>query len=291
MRSTLISLDKYYEICSQADISPNYHPKFVEFYFAQLRKKPKIISRINKQGQVIAAYPVLYGQIFPNSLHKRLLRQNSRKLGDIGQPEALFPVVHSGEKFSLNCLSPTTSPLISSLVRKLPNYSIKNIAIAKQSKHKRLVRAQKSFFSKGGKVYSTEELDKNDFADVYLSLHAQRWGYATEDLRCLHEQILNLYEQVDGGILVKNKEPVAALLCYKAEGKTIYYVDAINLGVKLGDDRRFSYGSIMLLSNLRRSEEIAHYLNKKLRYSYGYHYGARDYKNLWAYPEKTYGSF
>lgn len=291
MHSAKISLEQYCEICTETDVSPCYHPRFIEFYFAQLKKKPKIIGRFDNQGRLLAAYPVLFGQIFPNSLHKKLLKQKSIMLGEISQPEALFPVVQSVPKISLNCFSPTTSPILSGVVRGLGNYSLKSMAIAKKTKHKNPTRARKSLFKKGAKVYFTDELDKNDFADIYIRLHGQRWGYSSHDLRYVRVQILKLYNHIYGGVLFKDNEPLAAHLCFKCEGRRFFYVDAVNIGVKSVDDKRASYGSIMILSSLRKAEEISHTLGKTLRFSFGYYYGPQDYKNLWAYPEKTFIAF
>jgi hypothetical protein len=291
MRSTHISLDQYYEICSETNISPNYHPSFVEFYFAQLGKKPKIIGRFNNQGQLIAAYPVLYGQIFPNTLHKRLLGKDSIKLGDIGQPEALFPIAELAPKISLNCFSPTTSPILSGLVRKLPHYSLKNIAIARNLEHRRLSREKRSlkkFLKEGGKIYFTDELERREFADIYIRLHCDRWGYSVEDFRYIREQIIELYKHIFGSILVMDNEPVAVLLCYKVEGKTIYYIDAINMGAKIAENKQLSYGSTMILMCLRKAEDISHSIRKELRFSFGYYYGTKNYKHLWTRPEKTF---
>lgn len=295
IKSSKISLSQYYDFCLNVDISPNFHPSFVEFYFSQLRKKPKIIGRFDNQGQLIAAYPVLYGQIFPNSLHKRLLGKKTVKLGDIGQPEALFPVIRSAPKLSLNCFSPTTSPILRGVVKGIGKYSLKSIAIAKKAKHKSATRAQKRFFKEGGKIYFTDEedLEINDFADIYISLHGQKWCHTDYDLRYIRNQIIQLSQYIFGGILFKGNEPFAAHLCFKNVGKAIYYVDAINIGIKQIEKPKWyeSYGSILLLASLRKAEERSHSLGKALRYSYGYFYGPKDYKHLWAQPEKTYIAF
>jgi len=288
MRSNLISLDQYYDFCLEKDISPNYHPRFIEFYFAQLGKKPKIIGRFDKHSRLITAYPVLFGQIFPNTLHKKLLGNKIRRLGDISQPEALFPVVQSAPKFSLNRFSPTTSPILNGVVKGIGNYSLKSMAIAKKAKHKSVTRARKSLFKEGAKVYFTDELDRNDFADIYTRLHGLRWGYTFDDLVYVRQQILELYDYILGGVLVNDDEPLAAHLCFKCEGRSLFYVDAVNIGVKLVHDSRTSYGSVMILSSLDKAEEISQSLGKILRFSFGYYYGPQDYKNLWTRPEKTF---
>jgi len=291
IKSSEISLNQYFDFCKNTDVSPNYHPSFVEFYFSQLKKKPKIIGRFDTHGRLIAAYPVLLGQIFPNTLHKTILREKHMKLGDIGQPEALFPVAQLIPKFSLHRFSPITSPILSEVIKSFGSYSLKSIAIGKKAKHRSAKKAQNNFFRDGGKIHSTEEIDRNDFADIYIRLHAQRWGYSIDHLRYVREQILKLYKYIDGVILIKNNDPLGALLCFQCEGESIYYVDAINMGVKSMDNKHSSYGSIMLLTSLRKAEETAYSLGKTLRYSYGYYYGEQDYKNLWANPEPTFIAF
>lgn len=295
IKSSKISLNQYYDFCLNADISPNFHPDFVEFYFGQLRRKPRIIGRFDNHGQLIAAYPVLYGQIFPNTIHKRLLGKQAIKLGDIGQPEALFPVARFAPKFSLNRLSPTTSPLLRRIVKSRWNYSLKSIAIAKKAKHKSAIRAQKIFLKEGGKIFFTDEggIDINDFADIYIKLHSKKRGYSDYDLRYIRNQIIKLSQHFFGGVLIKDNEPFAAHLCFKCEGKEIYYVDAINIGIKKIEKPKWyeSYGSILLLASIRKAEERSQALGKTLRYSYGYYYGPTDYKNQWAQPEKTYIAF
>ena len=292
IKTIKISLNQYYDFCINNDISPNFHPAFVEFYFGQLKKKPKIIGRFDKHGQLIAAYPVLYGQIFPNSLHKRLLGKDAVRLGDIGQPEALFPVVSSAPRFLLNRLSPVTSPLLSKIVKPRWKYSLKSVAIAKKTKHKSAKRAQNRFLKEGGKIFFTNNRDIgiNDFANIYTRLYSQKWGQTDSDMRHIRNQIIKLSQLVSGVVLVKDDEPLAALLCFKCEGKKIYYVDAVNTGMKKIDKskRHESYGSILLLSSLRNTEDASLALGKTLRFSFGYFYGANDYKHLWAQPEKTY---
>ena len=238
---------------------------------------------------------MLYGQIFPNSLHKRLLGKDAVKLGDIGQPEALFPVICSAPRFLLNRLSPTTSPLLSGIVKTRWNYSLKSIAIAKKTKHKNATRAQKRFLKEGGKIYFTDEgdIEINDFANIYIRLHSQKWGHTDYDMRHTRNQIIKLSKHVSGGVLIKDDEPFAAHLCFKCEGKKKYYVDAINIGTKKIEKPKWyeSYGSILLLASLRKAEDVSRSSGKTLRYSYGYFYGSKDYKHMWAQPEKTYIAF
>ncbi|BBO72982.1 acetyltransferase [Desulfosarcina widdelii] len=285
-----ISLKQYYDFCLNADMSPNFHPNFVEFYYSQLKIKPQIIGRMNKNGQLIAAYPVLYRQIFPNSLHKKILGKKFNILGDIGQPEIFFPVLKNSTKISLNNLSPTTSPLLKNFLKRSINYSIKSIAIAKKTRHKNITREQKKLLQNGGKIYFTDEINKKDFVDIYIRLHCKRWGYMPDELRYVRKQIIKLYKHIHGGILLLKNEPLAAQLCFKNEGKNIFYVDFINLGVK-AHDKKQSYGSIMMLSTLRKSEHVAFYKGKKLRFSFGYYQGKNHYKSLWTNPEPTFIAF
>lgn len=288
MHSTKISLDRYREICSESDISPNYHPDFVDFYFSQLGERCKIIGRFDDQGRLIAAYPVLFGQVFPNSLHKRLLGQGSKRLGDIGQPEALFPVGTFQKKISLNYFSPITSPILKDKIRAFGKFSLKGMAIAKERKHKKLTHRKKIFLQSGGSVYFTDSIDRNDFAEIFIKLHCTRWGYSPYDLRYVREQITKLYNNIFGVILCKCDEPIAAQLCYKSVGRTLFYVDFINSGVKIEkNDNETSYGSIMMLLSLRKAEETSASIGKILRYSFGYYYGEQDYKAVWTEAEET----
>lgn len=290
MRRAHITLDRYYDICMKADISPNYHPDFIDFYFTKLKKKPKIVGKFDRHGQLIAAYPVLFGQIFPNPLHKRLLNQKFKNLGDIGQPEILFPVLHSDKKLSLNCFSPVTSPILYSKVRRFRRYSLKSIAIAKKTKHKNATRSQRQLFNDGGKVYFSDQIEKKDFADIYIKLHCQRWSRSPNDFKSLRDQIFILYDHIQGSILTLNNEPIAAQLCFKMEGQRYYYVDFINIGVK-PHDKKQSFGSVIMLLSLRKAEEQAQSIGKHLRFSFGYYYGPQDYKNLWADHEPTFIGF
>jgi len=212
-------------------------------------------------------------------------------LGDTGEPETLFPALFCDSKISLNYLSPTTSPILTNKIRSFGNCSFKNIAIALERKHKKLTHRQKAFFEDGGNAYFTDTLDKKEFADIFINLHCKRWGYSNYDLRYVHDQILHLYENVFGVILAYKEEPVAAQLCYKAIGKSIYYIDFINSGVKIEKNNDISYGSIMMLCSLRKAEENARALGMALRYSFGYCSDNQPYKAIWTRSEATFIGF
>jgi hypothetical protein len=115
-----------------------------------------------------------------------------------------------------------------------------------------------------------------------------RWGYPIETLTGVRDQILALYDHVFGVVLEVAGEPVAAQLCYQAVGATLLCVDFINSGVKLQDDNKISHGSIMMLTCLRRAEQNALALGKRLRFSFGYYYGDQTYKAVWTQPEPTF---
>jgi hypothetical protein len=287
MVSNSISLNEYYDFCRNSDISPNYHPDFIDFYFAKLSRKPKIIGHFDKTGRLIAAYPVLFKLLFPNTLHKIILKKEMAKLGDIGQPEALFPVVVK-KKIILKCFSPVTSPVMREKVRSLGNYSVKRVAIAKKAKHKSLTKAIKLFQAQGGEIFFTDTLHYSDFAEIYTKLINQNRGIPVEDLRNVREQILILYKYCHGCVLFKDKEPKAALLSWKFIGKTILYVQGVNYVYKLSERKKTPFGNIVMLASLRNAEELALTVEKRLRYSFGYYYGPQDYKNRWAKPESTF---
>lgn len=287
MKTDWISIEEYGVLCSNADLSPNYSPKFVEFYFDRLSKKPKIVGRFDREGRLFAAYPVLGRMVFPNSLHKKLLGKKAKLLGDIGQPETLLPVLHKRRPLFLGYLSPTTSGLLKGVVNGLAGLSIKKIAIAKETKHRTVLQAEKTFLNKGGKIVFTEELDKQDFIDVYCKLYSERWRYSMKDMCYVRSQIRELYTNVLGGIVFMNQEPMAVQLCYECQGKGLYYVDYISIGVK-EKNQKFSYGSIMMLAMLSKARAKARELGKQLRFSFGYYYGEKDYKKLWAAPEELF---
>jgi hypothetical protein len=87
-------------------------------------------------------------------------------------------------------------------------------------------------------------------------------------------------------VLFRHEEPIAAQLCYKSTSSTLHYVDFINSGVKF--EKKMSNGNVMLLTCLRRAEDDAVKMGKKLRFSLGYFYGYQNYKAIWADPEPMY---
>jgi hypothetical protein len=287
MRSSRISLTEYESLCARTNVAPNYQPRFAEYYFSRLGIRPKLIGIHDKHG-LVAAFPSLYGQVFPTSVHKRLLGQRFHRVGEMGQPESLFPVLDGGAPIALNRFSPTTSGLLRERVRGIRGRSLTAMAIAIERSHKKLTKRQREFFDTGGKAYFTTEIDAKAFADVYLRLHSLRWGYPIETLTGVRDQILALYDHVFGVVLEVAGEPVAAQLCYQAVGATLLCVDFINSGVKLQDDNKISHGSIMMLTCLRRAEQNALALGKRLRFSFGYYYGDQTYKAVWTQPEPTF---
>jgi hypothetical protein len=287
MHRTRISLADYSALCLKADVGPNYHPRFVDYYFTALKLKPRLTGVID-QGELVAAYPTLLGQVFPTPIHKRLLGERFQRVAEMGQPETLFPVRETAQRFGLNCLSPTTSPLLINGVRRFGTRSLKAIAIAKERRHKKLTIRQRDFFAAGGKAHFTGEIDAKDFADTYVRLHGERWGRPAESLIGVRNQIIALYDHVFGVVLEANGEAVAAQLCYRATGASLQYVDFINSGVRLQDDNHLSYGSVMMLTTLRRAEQDARAAGKTLRFSFGYYYGDNTYKSVWTDPEPTF---
>jgi hypothetical protein len=287
MYRRLISLAEYETLCAQTDVSPNYHPRFADYYFARLGMRPKLVGVYGKEG-LVAAFPSLYGQVFPTPVHKRVLGERFSKIGEMGQPESLFPVLPGSRNISLNRFSPTTSSLLRENVRGLRDRQLKSMAIAIDRRHKKLTIRQRQFFDTGGKAHFTDQLDAKTFAEIYLELHSQRWGYDRSGLSGVREQILALYDHVFGVVLEVAGEPVAAQLCYKALGATVLCVDFINSGVKLQNDNKVSHGSIMMLTCLRRAEEDAKALGRRLRFSFGYYYGDQTYKAVWTQPEPTF---
>lgn len=291
LKSKRISLNDYAELCQRGDVAPNYHPSFVDYYFGTLKRAAKLVGRFDSDGRLRAAFPVVQRQVFPNPMHKRLMKDACRRLGDIGQPEMLFPVVSPEGLTSLSYFSPTTSPLLSGHVRGVRKWSLKSMAIAKTRRHKKLTHRKKAFLESGGEVWFSDSLDSRDFADIYTRLYCERWGCQMESLTYVREQIRHLYAHVFGTVLVANREPVAAQLCFSAVGENVFYVDFINSGVKIQKDNSVSYGSVMLLCSLRRAEAMADTLRKQLRYSFGYDFGPQNYKSVWTDPEATFIAF
>lgn len=288
LNSKCISIDVYSQFCGDADIAPNFHPAFVEYYFRALGRAPEIVGRFNSDDRMVAAFPVYWRQVFPSSVHKKIMGDGFCKLGDVGQPEMLFPVVSDAESVSLTYLSATTSPLLSRHVRHAGRWNLKQMAIAKKRRHKKLTHRKDAFLASGGEAWFTDVLDPKEFAEIYARLFCRRWNRKPVDLRYVQDQIRNLYPHVFGTVLFENREPVAAQLCYAAAGKSLFYVDFINSGVVVQKDNHISHGSIMMLCSLRRAEATASGMGRKLRYSFGYDFGAQSYKAVWTNPEPTF---
>lgn len=291
MSTRRISLEDYADLCAQTDYNPVFDPAFVEYYFGRLGETPRIQGKFDRLDRLVAGFPVLFLQVFPSPLHKRLLRSRAACLGNIGQPEGLFPVLPSARDVALNAISPTTSPLLRGRVRGLENRSLRRIAIAKDRRHKKVTHRRKVFLEGGGREHFTDEIPGREFAEIYARLHAERWRTPLEEQRFARQQIEALYERVYGVVLFQGDEPVAAQLCHRAVGSSLFYVDFVNAGVKLTDDHDISYGSIMMLATLRRAESDARALGKSLRFSFGYFYGSGGYKAVWADPETTFVGF
>jgi hypothetical protein len=288
MKSRHISLNEYSDFCVDKDISPTYSPALADYYFTQLGRKPQILGRFDSAGRLIAAYPTLFGQVFPNALHKRLLGEDVRKLGDFGQPEALIPVAAAAGRIALNRLSPITSPLLKGALRSLGQYSVRSVAIARAKTKSSMPQMVRAFFRGGGKAYFTQELDKEDFAEVRVRLYSRRWNRDPHDLRYVVDQIRALYEHVFGCVVEHEGEPAAVMMTFMASGRSICYFDAVLTATKPADNKRTSYGSVLYFTTANKAKEISQAAGKALRYSYGYMYGPRDYKHLWATPEPTF---
>jgi len=286
-RDRSLTVDRYAELCESCPISAGYAPRIVEYYFSRLGLKPRFVALHDRHGSLIGAFPSLYRIVFPTALHVRLLGRSMVKLGYIGQPESLFPVLPGTGSVALNHVSPTTSPLLRGRVRSIGSRSLKAMAIARDRKHKKLSARARAFAQEGGKAYYTEDIAATEFADAYIQLHCRRWRLDPGSLTSVREQIVALYSHVHGVLLTMNDKPVAVQLCYRHVGP-LYYVDFLNSGVELTDDNTVSYGSIMMLLCLRRAEEQAKALGRPLRFSYGFLGGDGGYKQVWTDPEPTF---
>jgi len=211
-----------------------------------------------------------------------------RLLGDIGQPEILIPILSGSPPFHLNCFSPVTSPLHRGNVRSFRNISLRKISIAKSLSGQRSQKVEKSLATENGTLLFAPDLHPHDFADIYTSLHAARWGLSADDLTHVTQQIVSLYKYVQGGVLLFNGEPVAALLAFAVSCKSILYFDFVNSGVKLKKTSRASAGTILLLKCISRAQELAGSEGKVLRFSLGYEYGDESYKRQWGVAEDTF---
>ena len=288
LRSRRLSLTEYSDFCANKDLSPALQPALTDYYFNQLGRKPAIIGRCDSDGRLVAAYPTLYGQVFPNVIHKRLLGKGAAKLGDFGQPETLIPLESTPAKISLNRLSPMTSALLKGRVREWPRRSLRSMAISRQKSGRNPRQAAGQFLRGGGVAHFTSELDRDDFADILVRLYSQRWNRHPDELRYVADQVRSVYEHVFGCVLVDQGEPAAVLMCHIAHGRTLDCIDAILTATKPAERKRMSYGSILYFMAATRAEEMAAAARRELRYSYGFISGPSDYKNLWANAEPTF---
>jgi len=287
-RNRSVSFNEYADLCARSPISAAYAPEVVQYYFSRLGVRPQFVGLRDRSGALVGAFPSLYRMVFPSALHKRLLGKRAARLGDFGQPEALFPVLPDARGLALNHFSPTTSALLTGRVRSITRKSLRRMAIAKERKHKKLSARARAFAQEGGSAHFIEELSPRDFADAYLNLYCKRWGYSVSDVGDVREQILALHAHLHGTLLMMKGEPVAAQLCCRHVNEHLYYVDFINAGVQKTDDNTISFGSIMMLLSLRRAEEQAKARGVSLRFSFGFSYSDSDYKAVWADPEPTF---
>jgi len=291
MHRTHISLDQYSDFSANTDISPNYHPDFLDYYFAQLGIRPHIIGCFDDAAGLVAAYPTVLHSVFPNPLHKRVLPSKMHRLGDIGQPEILFPIMWTREKVRLNSFAPTTSPLLEGIVRTVRTLCFRKIAIAGPLSPQRIAKTDKSMILEHGRVFFTDDMKADEFADIYIRLHCERWARPPEDFVYVRQQILTLHKHLLGAVLFFHNDPVAAILTFAVLGKNTLYVDFINSGVKIRKTSRASAGSIILLKCLSRAQQMADAYGKSLRFSLGYQYGDDSYKRLWGSSQNTLVAF
>jgi hypothetical protein len=289
VRSVDMPFQQYAEFCQDKDFGPMFHPEILEYFLTVMKLKPRIIGKVSKNGELISAFPVLFKTIFPSVIHKRILSPRMRF--GIGQPEAFFPITNTKNKIRLGYISFLTNYNLQSKIRVLGKRSIRNMAIAKARKHKKLTRRKNIFLQQGGEVHFAETIDPADFADIYTKLYCSRWDISIDNMGYIKDQIKKTYKHIYGLVLIKDSEPVACQFCYRYIGNSIYFIDYINSGVKITRDNDLSYGSIMLLLSLRRAEDEALSFGKTLRYSFGYHYGKNTYKDIWTDPEPTFTGY
>jgi hypothetical protein len=287
-RNRGLSLEQYSDLCARSPISAAFAPEVVQYYFSRIGARPRFIGLYDRSGSLVGAFPSLYRLVFPSAMHKRLLGKRAAKLGDFGQPEALFPVLPEARGLALNHLSPITSALLQGRVRQLAKKSLRRMAIAKERKHKKLSARARAFAQEGGATHFIDDLSPTEFADTYLDLFCRRWNYPVSDYQDVRAQIVALHPHLHGTLLTMKGEPVAAQLCCRHVNAHLYYVDFINAGVQKTDDNAISYGSIMMLLSLRHAENQAKTRGVPLRFSFGFTYSDSDYKAVWADPEPTF---
>jgi hypothetical protein len=282
-RDRKLTLTAYADLCTQCDISVSAAPEFVAYHFSVLGLAPRLVP-LRSNGSLVGAFASLYKSTFPTNVHKRFLGKSFLKLGDIGQTETLFPLLPIDRPVALYHFSPTTSPLLAGRVRTWRQKSLISIGIAKSKVDKRTIALTERFVAGGGKIIASSEMSPKEFADIYLELHSKRWGYDPADLDAVRKKIIALYPHVYGTVLTNRDEPVAAQLCFRHIGRSIFYVDFTNAGVK--HEEGAYYGNILMYSCLRRAKLEAQSLNKTLRHTFGYPY--EPYKKIWAEFQPTF---
>jgi hypothetical protein len=287
-RNRDLTIEQYSDLCARSPIGAAFAPEVVLYYFSRIGVRPRLVGLHDRSGALVGAFPSLYRMVFPSAMHKRLLGKRAMKLGDFGQPEALFPVLPEARGLALNHLSPVTSPLLAGRIRSVTQRSLRRMAIAKERKHKKLSARARAFAQEGGTAHFIEDVPAREFADIYLDLFCRRWNYPVSDYIDVREQIVALHAHLHGTLLMMKGEPVAAQLCCRHANAQLHYVDFINAGVQKTDDNAISFGSIMMLLSLRRAEEQAKARGVPLRFSFGFTYTDSDYKAVWADPEPTF---
>ena len=287
-RRRSITLEEYAELCARCTVSAAYAPEFVQFYFSRLGLRPQLVGVLDRYGTLVAAFPSLYRMVFPTHFHRKLLGKSAARLGDFGQPESLFPILPEAGRVTLGHLSPTTSVLLAGRINAVGQRSLRLVAIATDRRHKKLSARARAFAAEGGQAHFTDEISPAEFAEAYVDLHCRRWGYPRSHLLPVREQIVALYPHVHGVLLTMRGRPVAVQLCWRHVGPKLYYVDFINAGVERTDDNTISYGSVMMLLSLRRTQEQAKARGCVLRFSFGYLSSDNAYKAVWTDPEPTF---
>jgi len=282
-RDRKLTLTAYADLCAQSDVSVSAAPEFVAWHFSALGIAPKLVP-LRRNGSIVGAFPSLYRTVFPTNVHKRFLGKSFPKLGDIGQTETLFPLLPIDRPVGLNHFSPATSPLLAGRVRAWRKKSLISIGIAKKKVDKRTIALTEKFAAGTGKIFASTEMSPAEFADIYLDLHGKRWGYPPGEMVEIRKKIIALYPHVHGTVLTNRDEPVAAQLCFRHVGRSIFYVDFVNTGVK--HEEGAYYGNILMYSGLRRAQLEAESSNKTLRFTFGYPYEA--YKKIWAEFQPTF---
>jgi len=276
-RDRKLTLTAYADLCARCDVSVSAAPEFVAYHFSTLGLAPELVP-LRRDGCLVGSFPSLYRSVFPTNVHKRFLGKSFLKLGDIGQTESLFPLLPVDRPVSLYHFSPTTSPLLTGRVRDWRHKTLISIGIAKAKVDKRTIALTEKFVSGTGNIHASSEMSAREYADIYINLHGKRWGYQPGDLADVRRKIIALYPHVYGTVLVNHGEPVAAELCFRHVGHSMFYVDFVNAGVK--HEQGSYYGNIMMYSCLRRAQLEAQSLTKTLRHTFGYPY--EPYKKIWA---------